>query len=43
MRQSLPEFDARPLEEQEWLLAVWRTQRRISVAELIESEARRKD
>ena len=35
MRQSLPEFEARDQEEQDWLLAVWRTKAKISTIESV--------
>jgi hypothetical protein len=39
--ETLPEFEERPQEQQNWAIATWRTMRRISTIELLESEERK--
>jgi len=36
-RETLPEFEDRPLEQQNWALATWRTKKKIALIEMIES------
>ena len=35
--ETLPEFDARPDEEQDWAVATWRTMRKIDRIRVVES------
>ena len=36
--ETIPEFDGRPPEEQDWAVAVWRTMRKIDRIRVIEAE-----
>jgi hypothetical protein len=40
LRQSLPEFEARPEDEQDWLLAVYRTRTKLDRVKAIDARDR---
>jgi hypothetical protein len=41
MRESLPEFEDRPIEQQNWLLATWRSKAKIAAIEAVERYRKR--